>query len=225
MRKLIIILTLCCLSLSASAQNASYQKRFDHEFYFRFGYSLPFWSQYGALQSDWETGTKRIGFTGEIGTIFMFKNVPSSDNMALGIDVDYLTVYWHKFQTFDEVSEIDLWNVRIDTKIGPSFTFRLVDRLAVDLFVKADFCWFTATGIMYDDDMDDMEGYGEIFAIGMATGFNVRYSVLMVGFEYSTISPQLENTENQGEYLGNINEVNSKKSPLPSVNFTLGLSF
>jgi hypothetical protein len=225
MKKGFLIVTLCCLSIGAASQDASYQKKFDNEFYFRFGYSLPFWNQYGALPSDWETGSKRIGFTGELGTIFMFKNIPSSDHMALGIDVDFLTVYWHKFQFFEDGSDVDLWNVRIDSKIGPSFTFRLVDRLAVDLFVKADFCWFTATGIMYDDDMDEMEGYADIFAVGLSTGFNVRYSVLMVGFEFNTINPQLENVEEQGEYLGNINDANSKKSPLPSVNFTLGLSF
>jgi len=225
MKKPILILLLCFLSLGTFSQSSSYQKKFDNEFYFRFGYSLPFWSQYGAEQADWEDGTKRLGFTGEVGTIFMFKSIPSTENMALGIDVDYISVYWHKFNTYDESTEVDLWNFRVDTKIGPSFTFNPIDRLAFDVFVKADFCWFTATGIIYDNDMDEMEGYADALTIGLVSGFNVRYSILMVGFEFSTINPQLENTENQGEYLGNINDANSKKSPLPSVNFTVGLSF
>ena len=155
----------------------------------------------------------------------MFKNVPESDKIALGIDVDYLSFYWQKFETMEEGSSLDLWNLRIDTKVGPSFTFAPVNRLAFDLFVKADFSWFSATSIIYDDDMDNMEGYADIFCVGLSTGFNVRYSILMVGFEFNTISPQLENTEEPGEYIGNINDVNSKKSPLPSVNFTIGLSF
>jgi hypothetical protein len=225
MKKLFLTLLLSWLSLAVLSQTKSSQKTLDNEFYFRFGYSLPFWNQYGAEKTNWEEGSKRLGFTSEVGTIFIFKNIPSSENMALGIDVDYISVYWHKFKTFDEGSDIDLWNFRIDTKIGPSLTFNPIDRLAFDLFVKADFCWFTATGIIYDNDMDEMEGYVDVFTVGISTGFNVRYSVLMVGFEFNTINPQLENTENQGEYLGDVNNASSKKSLLPSVNFTLGLSF
>jgi len=220
MKKQFIFLLFFFISLTTFSQNG-----FDNEFYFRFGYSLPFWTQYGADQSDWADGTKKIGFTGEIGTIFMFKNIPKSDKIALGIDVDYLSFYWQKFETFDEGSDVDLWNFRIDSKVGPSITFAPVHRLAIDLFVKADFSWFSATGIIFDDDTDDMEGYADIFAVGISTGFNVRISILMVGFEFNTISPQLENTEESGEYLGNINDENSKKSPLLSVNFTIGLSF
>lgn len=201
------------------------QGNFDNEFYFRFGYSLPFWTQYGATQEDWEDASRKFGLTGEIGTIFMFKNVPKSEKTALGIDVDFLTVYWQKFETFDESSEVDLWNFRLDSKIGPSITFVPVNRLAFDIFIKADISWFSLTGIMYNNDMEDMEGFGDIFALGISTGFNVRYSILMVGFEFNTISPQLENVENPGEYMGNINDINADRSPLPSVNFTVGLSF
>ena len=155
----------------------------------------------------------------------MFKNVPKSEKIALGIDVDFITVYWQKFETFDKGSEVDLWNLRFDSKIGTSITFIPVNRLAFDIFIKADISWFSLTGIMYNNDMEDMEGYGDIFALGISTGFNVRYSILMVGFEFNTISPQLENAENPGEYMGNINDINTNRSPLPSVNFTIGLSF
>jgi len=67
--------------------------------------------------------------------------------------------------------------------------------------------------------------FGKVGAIGFSTGLNIRYSVLMIGFEFNTISPKLEDLNNEGEYFGNVNETNSDKSPLPSVNFTVGLNF
>ena len=73
--------------------------------------------------------------------------------------------------------------------------------------------------------MDDADYYTKSGALGFSTGLNVRYSILMIGFEYNTISPGLENRDHPGVYLGNVNDIGSDKSPLPSVNFTLGLSF
>jgi hypothetical protein len=46
----------------------------------------------------------------------------------------------------------------------------------------------------------------------------------MLGFEYSTISPKLENEEILEEYLGNVDD-DSDKSPMPSLNFTVGVCF
>lgn len=220
MKKPITLLISLLISLTVYSQG-----NFDNEFYFRFGYSLPFWSQYGATEGDWADGSKRTGFTGEIGTIFLFKNIPKSDKIALGIDVDYLTVYWHKFETRNEGSEVDLWNVRFGSKVGPSITFSPANRLAFDIYAKADISWLSATGIMSDNDKDEMDGYGDVFSVGISTGINIRYSILMLGFEFNTISPKLESTEYPGEYVGNINDVSSNNSPLPSVSFTIGLSF
>jgi hypothetical protein len=49
----------------------------------------------------------------------------------------------------------------------------------------------------------------------------------MLGFEFNTISPKLEDVDNPGQYLGNIADANDTgdKSKLPSITFSLGFSF
>jgi hypothetical protein len=61
-------------------------------------------------------------------------------------------------------------------------------------------------------------------AFGFSTGLNIRYGIFMIGFEFDTVSPELESNEYPGEYLGNIDD-DGNKSPLPCMNFTIGLSF
>jgi hypothetical protein len=220
MKKFIVLVSALLIFASASAQ-----KTFDNEFYFRFGYSFPSWKQFGLEKGDWPDAWKKKGFTGEIGTIFMLNKVINSEKMALGIDVDYLTFYWHQF-SFDQAGYSgDIATLRIGSKVGPSFTFTPAKRLAFDIYVKADISWITATAFVYDGDTDDPDGFGKVFAVGFCTGFNVRYSILMLGFELSRISPKLEDINNPGDYLGNFNESNSDRTPLPSVSFTIGLSF
>ncbi len=220
MKKFIVLLSVLLIAASACAQ-----KTFDNEFYFRFGYSNPSWKQFGFNKDDWPDAWKKKGFTGEIGTIFMLNKVINSEKMALGIDVDYLTFYWHQFSIDQSGSSVDIATLRVGSKVGPSFTFSPAKRLAFDIYVKADISWVTATAIVIDNDADDAEGYGKVFAVGFTTGFNIRYSILMLGFEISRISPKLENVDEPGEYLGNFNDSNSDRTPLPSVNFTIGLSF
>ena len=220
MKKLTIFLVAIVIGTSVFAQK---QKTFDNEFYFRFGYSLPSWNQFGI--ENWENGWKRAGFTGEVGTIFMLNNALKSDQMVLGIDIDYLTFYWNRFSKSDYTSSLDIGTLRFSSKVGPSFTISPVDKLAIDIFVKAEINWVTASVFVWDNNSDDSEGYGGVMAFGLATGFNVRYSILMIGFEFSTISPKLENIDTNGEYLGRANDSSSDKTPFPSFNFTIGLSF
>jgi hypothetical protein len=219
MRKAFIITFITTLCFTANAQ-----KTFDNEFYFRVGYSNPSWKQFEMDKDMWGDDTWKRGFMGEIGTIFMLKTFGSQENMAIGLDVNYLSVYWHRFTQDQNFSNVDIGTLRFDSKVGPSFTISPVDKLAFDVYVKADISWVTATAIVEDDDADDARGYGRVFCLGFSTGFNVRYGILMVGFEFNTISPKLEDIDNDGEYLGNAKN-DGDRSPLPSTNFTIGLSF
>jgi hypothetical protein len=222
MKKIIILVLSLIFVVSAFAQK---EKKFDNEFYFRFGYSCPSWKQFGLTKEKWGDDFKRRGFTGEIGTIFMLNGIRMPEGMALGIDVDYLGFYWHRFSNSYLGINADIGTLRFDSKIGPSFTYSPAKRLAFDVFIKADFNWVSATAFVINDNKDDAETYTNIFAVGISTGFNIRYSVLMLGFEYNTVSPKLENTDIDGEYIGNAEDIDSDKSPLGSINFTIGLSF
>jgi hypothetical protein len=161
---------------------------------------------------------------GEIGTIFMLKTFGTKENMALGLDVNYLSIYWHRFSQDMSFLTIDVGTLRFDSKVGPSFTISPIDKLAFDVYAKANISWVTATAIVENDLTDEAEGFGDVFCVGFSTGFNVRYGILMVGFEFNTISPKLVNVDNDGEYLGNAKN-DGDRTPLPSTNFTIGLSF
>lgn len=220
MRKLAILVVTLLITTTAFAQD-----NFDNRFYFRFGYSSPSWTQFGFTESDWADGVKKSGFMGEIGTIFMLNSIPMPDKMVLGIDVDYLSFYWNQFTYHENGIETDIGTMRFDSKVGPSFTYNPVSKLTFDVYVKADLSWVTATVVMFNNDSDDYEGYGDVAILGLSTGINVRYSILMLGFEFNTISPKLEHIDHPGVYIGNRNEEGNDKSPLPSINFTLGLNF
>jgi hypothetical protein len=204
--------------------HATSQTTFDNEFYFRFGYSNPSWKQFGADKDLWGDYVKKRGFMGEIGTIFMLKGFGEPENMAIGLDVSYLSIYWHRFTEEVYGYKSDLATLRFDSKVGPSFTYSPIEKLAFDVYVKANISWVTATVFVENNNSDDAEGYGTVFCVGLSTGFNVRYGILMVGFEFNTISPKLEDVDNDGQYIGNAKN-DGDRSPLPSTNFTIGLSF
>jgi len=223
---LIVIVLIPTISFAYNGnknQNSELQNNIDNVFYFRLGYSMPSWKQFGFTQDLLEgNGFKRSGAMLEMGKIYMLNSIPLPENMKIGINADFFSIYWHLFSS-DEYNE-DIGTLRLDSKIGPSFTYMPVDKLAIDVYVKADISWVTATVDVYDKNYDDADGYGKVGTVGLSTGFNVRYSKLMLGVEYSTISPKLENVDNKGEYVGNMND-DSKKSPLPSVSFSIGMAF
>jgi hypothetical protein len=222
MKKLIIIVLVLVLSIPAFSQK---QKAFDNEFYFRFGYSLPSWNQYGYEKSDWEDGWKRVGWMGEVGTIFMLNGVFKSETVAFGIDVDYLSVYWSKFEKEFDNETIELWRTSAVTKVGPSITYSPVKRLAFDVYGKIGFDWFTGSILFFNEGTEDDEVFADVFSIGYSAGINIRYSLLMIGFEFYTSNPNLENVDSGGEPLENFLETGTGNNPLPCFNFTIGMSF
>lgn len=225
MKKIVILFAVVLITTTSFAQ-----RQYDNEFYFRFGYSNPSWKQFGMMESDWGDGFEKWGVMFELGTIFMLNSISNYNNIRFGINVDYLTIYGHHFYNtrfFDDAETIrfDLGTVRVGSKIGPSVTFSPKEKVAFDIYVKADIAWATETILMYDEDIDDADWYEKIGAVGVSTGVNARFGILMLGFEFNTISPKLEYEDVKGEYLGNFNDSDSDKSPLPSMNFSVGLSF
>jgi len=58
----------------------------------------------------------------------------------------------------------------------------------------------------------------------------VRYSLLIVGFDFNTSWNKLEHydentNEFDGTYIGNASDIDKDRTPVPSFNFTIGLAF
>ena len=220
MKKLITLFAIALITFAAFGQS-----KLDNEFYFRFGYSNPSWKQFGMEKDDWGEGVTKMGAMFELGNIFMINSFPAADNMALGINVDYLYIKYHNFEHDWNNYKENFGALRLGSKIGPSFTYSPVDKLAIDIYAKADFGWATAT-VLYEDKIEDADDYHkDFFSVGFSTGANFRYGILILGFEFNTISPKLESDDYEGEFIGNAKDENSDKSPLPCINFSIGLSF
>lgn len=217
MKKLTLLFTAVLISMASFGQG-----KLDNKFYVRAGYSNPSWEPVVRFEDDWVGGYDKYGAMFDLGTIFMFNHILATENMSLGLDVNYISAYWHRFKNTN--SALDVHNLRLCSKIGPSFTYSPNNKVAFDLYVKADIAWATGTAYIYNEDIEEDDVFTNFATIGLSSGFNIRFNNLMLGFEYDTVSPKLENEEIKGEYLGNM-EDNSEKSYRPSFSFSIGLCF
>lgn len=227
MKKLITLLAIVSLSLTSFGQDLT------NQFYFRVGYSSPSWSQYGMDKDNWDDGTSKVGATFELGSIFMLKGILNSENMSFGINADYLHITYGNFSMGSDGYDQNVGSLRVGSKVGPSFTYSPMDKMAIDVYAKADIAWASAA-VIYEDEPSDADdyflGYG---AVGFSTGLNFRYGLLMLGIEFNTISPKLESDDIPGWYFGNPGAYEDsgdfddygEKTDLPCVNFTIGMSF
>ncbi|QIA08880.1 hypothetical protein [Draconibacterium halophilum] len=213
----------------------SFGQYLDNQFYFRFGYSNPSWQQFGLDEQKWNSVgiESKTGANFEVGSIFLIKSILNREDMAFGINADYLYAVFHNYKNENDINETNIGIFRAGSKIGPSFTYSPVDKLEFDIYAKLDFAWGTGLVTYYDDMIDDAD---EIFLskadFGFSTGLNVRYGILMLGVEFNTITAELESDDYPGvywqymvdsEFYNSTNE--DKKSKLPCTNFTIGLSF
>lgn len=225
MKKIIVILLAVFISLSVYAQDFE-SGDLKKKFYLRGGISTPTWTYYGAKNMNMlkdEIGAEsKIGANFEIGSIFMLNGIDLGPGLRFGINVDYLSF---KAQVFRLQGGDNLYNFFIGSKIGPSFTYQPARALAFDIYAKINPVW---VGAIYanlqnlsDDDLKYYLGYVQLM---YSFGINVRVSVLMIGFEYDIGSLALKNNKS-GEYWPDLSDPNSKKTPMPGFNVTIGLNF
>lgn len=229
MKKILTLLAIVLFAFSSFAQDLSDQ------FYFRFGYSSPSWSQFELNEQDWNGRgiDSKIGASFEMGSIFMINSILNKENAAFGINADYLYILGSRFKTRSDAYDENLAVFRIGSKVGPSFTYSPIDKMAFDVYAKADIAWVT-NAVIYDSDIidDADDSYMGYVDFGFSTGINFRYGLLILGFEYNTNSSELESHDNEGTYLQeeigkymDHNIPDGKKSKLPCMNFTIGMSF
>jgi len=206
----IVVLSISILSLAQSSGDL------ENQFYFRFAYSQPATSYFGFDDVEFWDDFTRNGGVFELGHIFILNKAALSDGLRLGINVDYAEFSYHHFAYTDTDDFIGL--LKLASKVGPSLSFSPASKLVFDVFVKAKIPWVGGIAIV-SDELD------EVFlanpGIGIATGINVRYGFLMLGFEFNSDNMKFESQDYPGEYFGNASD-DSDKTPMPSFSFSLG---
>ena len=225
MKRMSLFFAAIFLSIALFSQNGNLKTQ---AFYFRFGLSIPTWKYFGATgKSDWsDMNMKRYGGVFEMGSIFMLNSIKIAKGLRIGINVDYLSVNAHVF-TFDEMgnSATNL-NVFVGSKIGPSISYSPVKPLVFDVFGKINPVWYGGSATTFSGNTDANEAFTGNLGIKYSIGFNLRFSVLMMGFEFNPGSMKLKSTDTH-EFLGNSMSANDKgdKTKMPGYNVTIGLSF
>jgi hypothetical protein len=193
----------------------------ESRFYFRFGYSNPTDSYFGVDDADyWEMATK-AGGTFELGSIFIINRAALADGLRVGINVDYAEFSYHQLSVPTLPQTAYTGVLKLASKAGISLSYSPASKLVFDLFVKVKIPWVGGIARWYDE-VDDVFIAGP--GIGLATGINVRYRFLMVGFEFNSDQMTFESQDIPGVYFGNYSD-DSDLTPMPSFSFTLGFSF
>ncbi len=225
MKKIFLLLVLVLSTMGVQAQ-----KGLEKQTYFRLGYSMPTWHYHGfSGKSDWLSAPdKRSGILLEVGNIYMLDAINIGSGMKLGINVDWISINYNRW-TFSEAERREHLFF-LGTKIGPSFSFCPVQRLTLDAYFKLNPVWISAdTQISLDEDDIDDEFYLGFFGLKYSMGFNVRYSILMLGVEFNPGFARFryydkEQNKLTHDFMGNVND-NKERTPVPAINFTVGISF
>lgn len=218
MKKLLLILAISCISSVLSAQD---NRDLENKFYIRFGVSTPTNAYIGLDDSFWDE-TSRIGGILELGSIFIINSLDLADGLRLGINVDYADFSYHQISSDIDDSAIGVF--KVSSKVGPSISYCPIPKLVFDGYVKFKLSWVAGMAFAESDGTVNDEGYAGTLGTGYAIGINVRYKILMLGFEFNTDKMKLEHTDFNDEYLGNAKD-DSDKTPLPCMNFTFGFNF
>ena len=100
-------------------------------------------------------------------------------------------------------------------------------KITLDGFVKAKMVWVGGGYIAADDPEYDESSYIGYMGFGYSAGINIRFGVLIVGFEYNNCNIKLEDRDFSDYYLGNVFDFGDSgdKSKMSYFNFTLGVNF
>lgn len=194
----------------------------ESKFYFRFAYSQASNTYLGVDDMEFWDEFSRVGGTFELGNLFMLNGIPMADGLRLGINVDFAEFSYHQLTRSDVVSDFHVSLAKVASKVGPSLSFSPVSNLVFDVFVKAKIPWVGGLVLWTPDDVE--EWFLATPAIGVATGFNIRYNFIMFGFEFNTDRMKFESQDYPGEYFGSLSE-SGDKTPMPSFSFSLGFCF
>jgi hypothetical protein len=224
MKKLLAIIMLVATTVAGFSQDGNLKK----QTYFRVGLSVPTWKYRGNdSKCDLPDQMKRTGGLFEVGHIYMLNKIKIANGMRIGINVDFLSLDYHRFSVKSAKYSSNF--VYVGSKIGPSFSYSPVKRLVFDTYFKFNPVWVAGNATLYNSELTKDELYMGFMGLKYSVGLNVRYSILMLGFEFNPGFAKLrkyDTDENKltENYMSNVGD-NGKKTNVPGFNITLGLSF
>ncbi len=222
MKKLFLVTVIMVFAAGIYAQGD-----LDNAFYFRFGYSKPT-KAYGGIDNDdiWDD-MKRNGIMFELGHIFYFNSLKMADGLRLGLNADYLNMTYHSIK-HEEIDNIKSRIFLFGSKIGPVISYSPVDKLVFDAFVKLNPVWVST--LVDDTYGNESEVFVGFMGIGYSFGINVRYSILMVGFDFNKSWNKMRWIDDDGNlsddiFVGNASDNDKDYTPVPNFNISIGLAF
>jgi len=229
MKKLLSALVLSTIALTGFSRGD-----LDNQFYLRGGIARPTWHyMFAEGKDDFEDNNgdapKRGGFAFEMGNIFMLNSLDFADGMRFGINADYLSIYNANFKDRDTKYKTNTFF--FGSKVGPSFTYSPVDNLELDVFAKLHPVWVALSTSRSNDEtiFDSMSDDGFLLSVAKlkySLGFNVRYSVAMLGFDYCPGRMITYAHDSDGEKSDDALQNEDKDNPRYSTfSITVGVSF
>ncbi|MBN2523371.1 MAG: hypothetical protein JXB24_08835 [Bacteroidales bacterium] len=227
MKKLFVVTVIMVFAAGLYAQGD-----LDNAFYFRMGYSKPTKTYWGVDdKSMWDDyDVKRNGFVFELGQMFYFNSLKMADGLRLGLNADYISFYYHGIKAED--SDDKLGHILFGSKIGPVLSYSPVDKLVFDGYVKLNPVWVSSIVEQYEEEDNDV--WLGFMGVGYSFGFNVRYSILMVGFDFNRSWNKLQYLDEDdglesditwGNWGDDDGDEDKDYTPMPSFNITIGLAF
>jgi hypothetical protein len=228
MKRVMVILLAVAILPSAFAQEGNLKTRS----YLRVGFSIPTWRYYGRTgASSWPDGTKRTGAILDYGTIFMLNAIKITNGVRLGVNVDYLSLRMNRLLYNDVTNNMKgTWYFGYaGSKFGPSFSYSPVKHLVFDTYFKFNPVWAAMHYEKGGNGESDKIYFGFI-GWKYSVGLNVRYSLLMAGFEFNPGRMKFRQYDQDtkkltSDYLGSDGSTTKNTTPVPAWNFTVGLNF
>lgn len=211
-------------------QTAFAQENISNRFYFKYAISTPTNGYYS--YKDWgsesDIAFKRGGAI-EIGSFLYFKNLDLGPKSKLGFDVSYLSISKHAmgYEVDFGIGTLEQKHMfyNIGSKLGPVYTYNVLDKLNVDVFAKVNPIWMNVA-IEDNQDVDPLKYYTGAMGFKYGFGMNVRYDFVVLGAEFNTGKLKYQSQDDKDVYIGDIPLIPSEKETnSPTFNLSLGFCF
>jgi hypothetical protein len=208
MKKIVLLAIALVLAISSFSQSRNNKGVFDNAVYFRVGGSFP-----GGDMKSAKFLTAGAQF--EAGTIFYINAIKLPEQFRLGVDVTYVSVsgFYNKESLKDNNETISYFTA--GSKVGPCFSYNFQGDWIIDAYIKL-FPHQFITGQKDSYWLADNQ-----FRLGTSMGLNIRWKVLMLGWEYTSAKYKYYEASPSPDIFPD----HTFYMTMPVTNLTLGLNF